>query len=86
MQFKIAIKFYPRKDKQLYLSSISSIHFVFQIDDYPEFLSPPDRETNQHIRIIYYSTVFKKECEKSKGVRKFLFPFHHANANNKKGM
>ncbi|KAB0357613.1 hypothetical protein FD754_001769, partial [Muntiacus muntjak] len=54
------------------------------IDDYPEFLSPPDRETNQHIRIIYYSTVFKKECEKSKGVRKFLFPFHHANANNKK--
>uniref|UniRef100_A0A8C9D597 Chromosome 12 open reading frame 56 n=1 Tax=Panthera leo TaxID=9689 RepID=A0A8C9D597_PANLE len=46
------------------------------IDDYPQFLSPPDRETNQHIRIIYSSTVLKKECEKSKGVKKFSFPFH----------
>ncbi|XP_062971562.1 uncharacterized protein C12orf56 homolog [Cynocephalus volans] len=54
------------------------------IDDYPEFLSSPDRDVNQHIRIIYSSTVLKKECEKSKSVRKFLFPFHHANANNKK--
>ncbi|XP_070265909.1 uncharacterized protein C12orf56 homolog isoform X4 [Myotis yumanensis] len=53
------------------------------IDDYPEFLSPHDREINQHIRIIY-STVLKKECEKSKDVRKFLLPFHHAHANNKK--
>ncbi|XP_051701603.1 uncharacterized protein C12orf56 homolog isoform X3 [Oryctolagus cuniculus] len=53
------------------------------IDDYPEFLNSPDREVNQHIRIIYSSTV-KKECEKSKGLGKFLFPFHHANANNKK--
>nr|XP_040136314.1 uncharacterized protein C12orf56 homolog isoform X2 [Ictidomys tridecemlineatus] len=54
------------------------------VDDYPEFLSSPDREINQHIRIIYSSTVLKKECEKSKGVRKFIIPFHHANANNKK--
>ncbi|XP_058413707.1 uncharacterized protein C12orf56 homolog isoform X1 [Diceros bicornis minor] len=54
------------------------------IDDDPEFLSSPGRETNQHIRIIYSSSVLKKECEKSKGVRKFLFPFHHANPNNKK--
>ncbi|KAM4883209.1 uncharacterized protein C12orf56 homolog [Thomomys bottae] len=54
------------------------------IDDYPEFLRSPDRETNQHIRILYSSTVLKKECEKQKGVRKFLFPFHNANANNKK--
>ncbi|XP_027785957.1 uncharacterized protein C12orf56 homolog isoform X1 [Marmota flaviventris] len=54
------------------------------VDDYPEFLSSPDREINQHIRIIYSSTVLQKECEKSKGVRKFIIPFHHANANNKK--
>ncbi|XP_043420744.1 uncharacterized protein C12orf56 homolog isoform X1 [Prionailurus bengalensis] len=60
------------------------------IDDYPQFLSPPDRETNQHIRIIYSSTVLKKECEKSKGVKKFSFPFHPSHfhfiaaSNNKK--
>uniref|UniRef100_A0A8C9DD82 Chromosome 12 open reading frame 56 n=1 Tax=Prolemur simus TaxID=1328070 RepID=A0A8C9DD82_PROSS len=53
------------------------------IDDYPEFLSSPDREINQHIRIIYSSTVLKKECEKSKGVRKFLVPFHCAKAKKK---
>ncbi|XP_038405822.1 uncharacterized protein C12orf56 homolog isoform X6 [Canis lupus familiaris] len=55
-----------------------------QIDDYPQFLSPPDRETNQHIRIIHSSTVLKKECEKSKGIKKFSFPFHHASSDNKK--
>ncbi|XP_045320947.1 uncharacterized protein C12orf56 homolog isoform X7 [Leopardus geoffroyi] len=60
------------------------------IDDYPQFLSPPDRETNQHIRIIYSSNVLKKECEKSKGVKKFSFPFHPSHfhfiaaSNNKK--
>ncbi|KAL4670271.1 hypothetical protein H8957_010718 [Semnopithecus entellus] len=54
------------------------------IDDYPEFLSSPDREISQHIRIIYSSTVLKKECKKSNGVRKFLFPFHHTKANNEK--
>ncbi|KAH0504262.1 hypothetical protein LTLLF_183785 [Microtus ochrogaster] len=30
------------------------------IDDYPEFLNSPDREINQHIRIVYSSTVLKK--------------------------
>ncbi|XP_065380601.1 uncharacterized protein C12orf56 homolog isoform X2 [Macaca fascicularis] len=54
------------------------------IDDYPEFLSSPDGEISQHIRIIYSSTVLKKECKKSNGVRKFLFPFHHTKANNEK--
>uniref|UniRef100_A0A2K6MR86 Chromosome 12 open reading frame 56 n=1 Tax=Rhinopithecus bieti TaxID=61621 RepID=A0A2K6MR86_RHIBE len=54
------------------------------IDDYPEFLSSPDREISQHIRIIYSSTVLKKECKKSNSVRKFLFPFHHTKANNEK--
>ncbi|KAL2776111.1 uncharacterized protein WCI35_014040, partial [Daubentonia madagascariensis] len=53
------------------------------IDDYPEFLSSPDRGINQHIRITYSSTVLKKECEKSNGVRKFLFPFHYAKAKKK---
>ncbi|PNI28496.1 C12orf56 isoform 2 [Pan troglodytes] len=54
------------------------------IDDYPEFLSSPDREISQHIRIIYSSTFLKKECKNSNGVRKFLFPFHHTKAINKK--
>ncbi|NP_001181689.3 uncharacterized protein C12orf56 homolog [Macaca mulatta] len=54
------------------------------IDDYPEFLSSSDGEISQHIRIIYSSTVLKKECKKSNGVRKFLFPFHHTKANNEK--
>ncbi|XP_036011652.1 uncharacterized protein C12orf56 homolog isoform X2 [Mus musculus] len=53
------------------------------IDDYPEFLSSPDREINQHIRIVYSSTVLKKERGKSKGVGKFLFPAHHSTANKK---
>nr|XP_021525909.1 uncharacterized protein C12orf56 homolog isoform X1 [Aotus nancymaae] len=53
------------------------------IDDYPEFLGASDREISQHIRIIYSSTVLKKECKKSKGVKKFLFPFHHTKANKK---
>ncbi|KAL6057975.1 hypothetical protein STEG23_015843, partial [Scotinomys teguina] len=53
------------------------------IDDYPEFLNLPDRETNQHIRVVYSSTVLKKECGKPKGVGKFLFPLHHSNTNKK---
>ncbi|XP_040610736.1 uncharacterized protein C12orf56 homolog isoform X2 [Mesocricetus auratus] len=53
-----------------------------EIGDYPEFLSSADREINQHIRIVY-STVLKKECEKSKGVGKFLFSLYHSNANKK---
>ncbi|XP_028614954.1 uncharacterized protein C12orf56 homolog [Grammomys surdaster] len=53
------------------------------IDDYPEFLSSPDREINQHIRIVYSSTVLKKQRGKPKGVGKFLFPAHHSNANKK---
>uniref|UniRef100_A0A8C2YPS2 Chromosome 12 open reading frame 56 n=1 Tax=Chinchilla lanigera TaxID=34839 RepID=A0A8C2YPS2_CHILA len=55
-----------------------------RVDDYPEFLSSPDRETNQHIRIIYSSTGLGKKCGKSKAVGKFLFPFHHANAGTRK--
>ncbi|XP_076776478.1 uncharacterized protein C12orf56 homolog [Arvicanthis niloticus] len=53
------------------------------IDDYPEFLSSPDREINQHIRIVYSSTVLKKDRGKPKGVGKFLFPAYHSNANKK---
>ncbi|CAI9167963.1 unnamed protein product [Rangifer tarandus platyrhynchus] len=92
---KHTVKYVVLTDRLIYLTenppksirrvvALRDIVAIDLIDDYPEFLSPPDRETNQHIRIIYYSTVFKKECEKSKGVRKFLFPFHHANANDKK--
>ncbi|XP_049638974.1 uncharacterized protein C12orf56 homolog [Suncus etruscus] len=54
------------------------------IDDYPEFLSSPYRETNQHIRIIYSSAVLKKEGEKPKDDWKVLFPFRRVNANKKK--
>ncbi|XP_028725481.1 uncharacterized protein C12orf56 homolog [Peromyscus leucopus] len=53
------------------------------IDDYPEFLNSPDREINQHIRIVYSSTVLKKERGKPKGVGKFLFSLHHSNVNPK---
>ncbi|XP_049987827.1 uncharacterized protein C12orf56 homolog [Alexandromys fortis] len=53
------------------------------IDDYPEFLNSPDREINQHIRIVYSSTVLKKACGKSKGVRKFLSSLHHSKADRK---
>ncbi|XP_051026385.1 uncharacterized protein C12orf56 homolog [Acomys russatus] len=53
------------------------------IDDYPDFLNLPDRESNQHIRIVYSSTVLKKECGKLKGVGKFLFPLRHSNTNKK---
>ncbi|KFO24501.1 hypothetical protein H920_13987 [Fukomys damarensis] len=53
----------------------------FALEPPEEFLSSPDREINQHIRIIYSSPGLKKKCEKSKGVRKFLFPFHHVSAN-----
>ncbi|XP_036025534.1 uncharacterized protein C12orf56 homolog [Onychomys torridus] len=53
------------------------------IDDYPEFLNSPDREINQHIRIVYSSKVLKKECGKPKGVGKFLFPLHHSNVTKK---
>uniref|UniRef100_A0A4W2FGH6 Chromosome 12 open reading frame 56 n=2 Tax=Bos TaxID=9903 RepID=A0A4W2FGH6_BOBOX len=92
---KHTLKYVVLTDRLIYLTenppksirrvvALRDIVAIDLIDDYPEFLSPPDRETNQHIRIIYYSTILKKECEKSKGVRKFLFPFHHANANNKK--
>uniref|UniRef100_A0AC11BAJ2 Chromosome 12 open reading frame 56 n=1 Tax=Ovis aries TaxID=9940 RepID=A0AC11BAJ2_SHEEP len=92
---KHTLKYVVLTDRLIYLTenppksirrvvALRDIVAIDLIDDYPEFLSPPDRETNQHIRIIYYTTVLKKECEKSKGVRKFLFPFHHANANNKK--
>ncbi|XP_006205968.2 uncharacterized protein C12orf56 homolog isoform X1 [Vicugna pacos] len=92
---KHTLKYVVLSDRLIYLTenppksirrvvALRDVVAIDLIDDYPEFLSPPDREINQHIRIIYYSTVLKKECEKSKGVRKFLFPFHHANANNKK--
>uniref|UniRef100_A0A671DLH2 Chromosome 12 open reading frame 56 n=1 Tax=Rhinolophus ferrumequinum TaxID=59479 RepID=A0A671DLH2_RHIFE len=91
---KHTLKYVVLSDRLIYLTenppksirrvvALRDIVAIELIDDYPEFLSPRDRQTNQHIRIIY-STVLKKECEKSKGVWKFLFPFHHAKANNKK--
>ncbi|XP_023616446.1 uncharacterized protein C12orf56 homolog isoform X2 [Myotis lucifugus] len=91
---KHAFKYLVLSDRLIYLTEnppksirqvvdLRDVVAIDLIDDYPEFLSPQDREINQHIRIIY-STVLKKECEKSKDVRKFLLPFHHAHANNKK--
>ncbi|XP_076967409.1 uncharacterized protein C12orf56 homolog isoform X3 [Tamandua tetradactyla] len=88
-------KFVVLSDRLIYLTenppksirrvvALRDVVAIDLIDDYPEFLSGPNRETNQHIRIIYSSDALKKECEKSNGVRKFLFPFHHANAKNKK--
>ncbi|XP_036314760.1 uncharacterized protein C12orf56 homolog [Pipistrellus kuhlii] len=91
---KHAFKYLVLSDRLIYLTenppksirqvvALRDVVAIDLIDDYPEFLSPQDREINQHIRIIY-STVLKKECEKSKDVRKFLLPFHHANTNHKK--
>uniref|UniRef100_A0A8C3W0A3 Chromosome 12 open reading frame 56 n=1 Tax=Catagonus wagneri TaxID=51154 RepID=A0A8C3W0A3_9CETA len=92
---KRTLKYVVLSDRLIYLTenppksirrvvALRDVVAIDLIDDSPEFLTPPNRETNQHIRIIYYSTILKNECEKSKGVRKFLFPFHHTNANNKK--
>ncbi|XP_036750827.2 uncharacterized protein C12orf56 homolog [Manis pentadactyla] len=90
-----SLKYVVLSDRLIYLTenppksirrvaALQDIVAIDLIDDYPEFLSPLDREINQHIRIIYSSTVLKKECERARGVRKFLFPAHHANSNNKK--
>nr|XP_019587992.1 PREDICTED: uncharacterized protein C12orf56 homolog isoform X1 [Rhinolophus sinicus] len=90
---KHTLKYVVLSDRLIYLTenppksirrvvALRDVVAIELIDDYPEFLSPQDRQTNQHIRIIY-STVLKKECEKTKGVWKFLFPFHHAKANKK---
>ncbi|XP_039090252.1 uncharacterized protein C12orf56 homolog isoform X12 [Hyaena hyaena] len=92
---KHTLKYVVLSDRLIYLTenppksirravALRDVVAIDLIDDYPQFLSPPDRETNQHIRITYSSTVLKKECEKSKGVKKFSFPFHHANSNKKK--
>ncbi|XP_059040724.1 uncharacterized protein C12orf56 homolog isoform X1 [Mustela lutreola] len=92
---KHAFKYVVLSDRLIYLTenpprsirralALRDVVAIDLIDDYPQFLSPPDRETNQHIRIIHSSNVFKKEHEKSKGVKKFSFPFHHGTSDNKK--
>ncbi|XP_029417311.1 uncharacterized protein C12orf56 homolog isoform X2 [Nannospalax galili] len=92
---KHTFKYVVLSDRLIYLTenppksiqtvvALRDIVAIDLIDDYPEFLNSADREINQHIRIIYSSTTLKKECGKSKGVGKFLFPIHHANANTKK--
>uniref|UniRef100_A0A673VMW9 Chromosome 12 open reading frame 56 n=1 Tax=Suricata suricatta TaxID=37032 RepID=A0A673VMW9_SURSU len=92
---KHTLKYVVLSDRLIYLTenppksirravALRDVVAIDLIDDYPQFLSPPDRESNQHIRIIYSSTVLNKECEKSKGVKKFSFPFHHATSNKKK--
>ncbi|XP_054974598.1 uncharacterized protein C12orf56 homolog [Sorex araneus] len=89
-----ALKYVVLSDRLIYLTenpprsirrvvALRDVVAIDLIDDYPEFLSSPDRETNQHIRIIY-SAVLENEGEKTKGDWKFLFPFHRANTNNKK--
>ncbi|XP_012370403.1 uncharacterized protein C12orf56 homolog [Octodon degus] len=90
---KHTFKYVVLSDRLIYLAdhqpksiqrvvALRDIVAIDLIDDYPEFLSSPDREINQHIRIIYSSTGLKKKYGKSKAARKFLFPFHHAKANN----
>lgn len=91
---KHSFKYVVLSDRLIYLTenppksirrvvALRDVVAIDLIDDYPEFLNSPDREINQHIRIIYSSTVLKKERGKAKGVRKFLFPVHHSNANRK---
>uniref|UniRef100_A0A8C0L1M5 Chromosome 12 open reading frame 56 n=1 Tax=Canis lupus dingo TaxID=286419 RepID=A0A8C0L1M5_CANLU len=92
---RLSLQYVVLSDRLIYLAespprglrraaALRDVLAIELIDDYPQFLSPPDRETNQHIRIIHSSTVLKKECEKSKGIKKFSFPFHHASSDNKK--
>ncbi|KAM5332401.1 LOW QUALITY PROTEIN: uncharacterized protein C12orf56 homolog [Glossophaga mutica] len=57
----------PPKSK--WVLALRDVKAIDLIDGYPGFLSPQDRETNQHIHIVY---------------SKFLLPFHHTNAENKK--
>ncbi|KAM5287919.1 uncharacterized protein C12orf56 homolog [Ctenodactylus gundi] len=94
---KRACKYVVLSDQLLYLTenpprslrrvvALRDVLAIDLIDDYPEFLNSPDREINQHIRIIYSSALLKKEREKSKGAKKFLFPFQHADANSKKDL
>ncbi|XP_054552770.1 LOW QUALITY PROTEIN: uncharacterized protein C12orf56 homolog [Talpa occidentalis] len=90
-----ALRHVVLSDRRLYLAehpprrlrrvaALRDVAAIELIDDYPEFLSPRDRETNQHIRIIYYPTALKKESERPKGVRKF-FPFPPVRPNGKQG-
>ncbi|XP_044535147.1 uncharacterized protein C12orf56 homolog [Gracilinanus agilis] len=53
------------------------------IDDYPDFLNGPEREINQHIRIVYSLSTLKNSWGSIKGARKLLFPFPHSKVNKK---
>ncbi|XP_068936861.1 uncharacterized protein C12orf56 homolog isoform X2 [Petaurus breviceps papuanus] len=63
--------------------ALKDVQTIDLIDDYPEFLNGPDREINQHIRIVYSLSTLKNSCGNVKGARKLPFPFPHLKVNKK---
>ncbi|XP_072511364.1 uncharacterized protein C12orf56 homolog isoform X2 [Notamacropus eugenii] len=63
--------------------ALKDVQAIDLIDDYPAFLNGPDREINQHIRIVYSLSTLKNSCGNVKGARKLLFPFPRLKVNKK---
>ncbi|XP_020845845.1 uncharacterized protein C12orf56 homolog [Phascolarctos cinereus] len=87
-------KYAVLSDKLIYLTEnppksirgVVALKDVLAIDligDYPDFLNGPDREINQHIRIVYSLSTLKNSRGNVKGARKLLFPFTRLKVNKK---
>ncbi|XP_056656670.1 uncharacterized protein C12orf56 homolog isoform X1 [Monodelphis domestica] len=63
--------------------ALKDVQAIDLIDDYPDFLNGPEREINQHIRIVYSLSTLKNSWGNVKGARKLLFPFPRSKANKK---
>ncbi|XP_043820827.1 uncharacterized protein C12orf56 homolog [Dromiciops gliroides] len=63
--------------------ALKDVQAIDLIDDYPDFLNGPEREINQHIRIVYSLTTLKNPCGNVKGAWKLLFPFSRLKVNKK---
>uniref|UniRef100_A0A4X2MCQ1 Chromosome 12 open reading frame 56 n=1 Tax=Vombatus ursinus TaxID=29139 RepID=A0A4X2MCQ1_VOMUR len=88
------LKYAVLSDKLIYLTenpprsirgivALKDVLAIDLIDDYPDFLNGPDREINQHIRIVYSLSTLKNSCGNVKGARKLPFPFPHLKVNKK---
>ncbi|XP_031796776.1 uncharacterized protein C12orf56 homolog isoform X2 [Sarcophilus harrisii] len=63
--------------------AFKDVQAIDLIDDYPDFLNGPDKEINQHIRIVYSLSTLKNSCGNVKGARKLPFPFPYLKVNKK---
>ncbi|XP_036617729.1 uncharacterized protein C12orf56 homolog [Trichosurus vulpecula] len=63
--------------------ALKDVQAIDLIDDYPDFLNGPDREINQHIRIVYSLSTLKNSRGNVKGARKLSFPFPRLKVNKK---